>query len=107
MSLNPDRTIYLVLCRYRGGMAWAERIVDRTDKASTIEDIRTGELPDVQQVIELHVAEFSSRDVTEDIMEAVKNEAAIRYEPHDIRAEREAWNRDHQRDLVKHGVHGW
>ncbi len=68
-SLNPDRTIYLVLCRYKSGMEWPSRPVDRTCYIATVEDIRSGELPDVVTVIELNVAEFSSRDVTEDILE--------------------------------------
>jgi hypothetical protein len=60
--------IYLALCHYRCGMAWAERDVARTGWNDTIEDIRTGDLPDVVQVIEFNVVEVSSRDVTEDAL---------------------------------------
>lgn len=75
MPINPDRTIYFVLCEYNSGPAWAERVLDRTDKASTIEDIRSKELPNVIQVIELNPVEFSSRDVTEDMIAAAREDA--------------------------------
>lgn len=67
-NLNPDRIVYLVLCRYRSGTAWAERDIARTCLKCTMEDIRSGELPNVLQVIELNTAEFSSRDCTDDVL---------------------------------------
>lgn len=71
MAFNPDRQVFLVLCNYgKHGLAWAERDVARTGRADTVEDIRSGELPDVEMVVELNVAEFSSRDVTEEIKRA-------------------------------------
>jgi hypothetical protein len=67
--LNPDRSIFLVLCRYGDlGLAWAERDVARTCRTCTLEDIRSGELPYVEQVIEFNVAEGWSRDVTADMV---------------------------------------
>ena len=100
-----DLTIYFVLCRYRDGLAWAERDVTRVGKRETIEDIRTGALPHVEQVIELQVSEFSSRDVTEDILQEVKHEAAIRWcQEADVAAEGRDWQRDHIADHRKNFV---
>jgi hypothetical protein len=67
---NPDRMIYLVLCEYGSGRAWAERVADRVNLADTIVDIHSGELPNVKQVIEINIAEIISRDVTEDVLKA-------------------------------------
>lgn len=73
--IKPDRMIYFVLCRYRDGLAWAERPLDRTHRKDTLEDIMSGELPNVVQVIELNYVEFTSRDVTGDfIVEARRDE---------------------------------
>lgn len=96
-ALNPDRTIYFVLCRYRSGMDWAARDIARTCKTCTIEDIRSGELPNVQQVIELNVAEFSSRDVTEDIL----REAGRDDTPPLGRQAFQDWKYDRERDYRK------
>lgn len=68
MTVNPDRMIYFVLCRYRDGLAWAERDLGRTNRKDTLEDIMSGELPGVQMVIELNYVEFISRDVTADFV---------------------------------------
>lgn len=100
-----DLTIYFVLCRYRDGLYWAERDAARCDKRTTIEDIRTGQFSEVVQIIELNVPEFSSRDVTEDMIAEAKNEAAIRWcQEADVAAERRDWQRDHRRDHLKNFV---
>jgi hypothetical protein len=96
-SINPDRMIYFVLCRYRDGLAWAERDAGRTNKRDTVLDITNGALPNVVQVIELNYVEFTSRDVTEDF--AVYQD----FVPHLTPSERLAALHDHQRDLRKHG----
>lgn len=97
-SPNPDRMIYFVLCSYDGALAWAERDVGDTDKATTIHDIRSGELRNVVQVIELNYTEFSSRDVTgEMVVEARADE--IRSKLLSQLAEQ-----DHARDHLKHEV---
>jgi hypothetical protein len=100
---NPDRMIYFVLCRYDSGLAWAEREVSDTDRASTIHDIRSGELRNVVQVIELNHAEFTSRDVTEDILAecVVANFIAIGAR---LFSDQIAYDRDHARDYRKHEV---
>jgi hypothetical protein len=68
-ALNPDRQIFFVLCDYGArGLEWAARDPANMSRKETLIDIRSGELPNVVQVIELNVAEFSSRDVTEDIL---------------------------------------
>ena len=67
--INPDRMIYFCLCDYgRHGLEWVARNPANMDHKDTVADIRSGELPNVVQVVELNVAEFSSRDVTEDIL---------------------------------------
>ena len=94
MTVKPDRMIYFVLCRYRDGMAWAERDLGRTNRKDTLEDIMSGELPAVVQVIELNYIEFISRDVTADFV----------FEPHAPAlspAERAVAAQDHARDHRK------
>jgi hypothetical protein len=96
---SADRQIFLVLCNYgRHGLAWAERDIARTDKRSTIEDIASGELCAVVQVIELNVAEFSSRDVTEDIMTEVASHLVPIFPD---AGDRLAAKFDHNQDLRK------
>jgi hypothetical protein len=67
---NPDKMIYLCLCRFTSGHAWVERDATRVNIADTIADIHSGELTDVIQVIEINIAEVISRDVTEDVLKA-------------------------------------
>jgi hypothetical protein len=100
---NPDRMIYFVLCRFNSGLAWAERDAGDTDKATTIHDIRSGELRNVVQVIELNHAEFTSRDVTEDILAECITANFIAVGER-LFADQIAYDRDHARDLRKHEV---
>jgi hypothetical protein len=98
-TVKPDRMIYFVLCRYLDGLAWAERDLGRTNRKDTLEDILSGELPRVEQVIELNYVEFTSRDVTEDfLIEFRRNPPCL------SPSERLAAMADHARDHRKNWV---
>src|SRR5436305_459415 len=66
--INPDQMIYFVLCRYKSGLAWAERDPANMSRRDTIADIMTGELPNVVTVLECNPVEHVCSDVTEDIL---------------------------------------
>jgi hypothetical protein len=66
--MNMDRMQYFVLCQYKSGLSWAERDPANMDRKNTIEDICSGELPDVVMVLECNPVEIICRDVTEDIL---------------------------------------
>lgn len=93
--MKHDRMIYFCLCRYRDGLAWAERSAERTNRGDTLEDILNGSLPNVLQVIELNYVEFISRDVTEDFLPK-----ALR----DVIRDKITAEQDHARDLRKNWV---
>ena len=103
-SPNPDRMIYLTLCRYRSGMAWAERDAARTGWENTIEDIRSGDLPDVVQVIEFNVVEVSSRDVTEDALSQAGRVSRPAVAAVMSKFDQLIAQLDHDRDYRKHGL---
>ncbi len=103
-SPKPDRMVYLTLCRYRSGMAWAERDVARTGWKDTVEDIRSGELPDVVQVIEFNVVEVSSRDVTEDALSESGRVCRPAFAALMSKSDQLLASFDHARDYRKHGV---
>lgn len=65
---NPDLMIYFVQCRYKSGLAWAERDPANMSRRDTIADICSGELPDVVTVLECNSVEHVCSDVTEDIL---------------------------------------
>lgn len=103
---NPDRMTYLVLVRFRDCLAWAEREVGDTDRATTVDHIRSGNLSNVVTVMECNPVEGICRDVTEEICA----EAERAREPDEVESFRQHlidYQRDHDRDLLKHGVHGW
>jgi len=95
-ALNPDRMLYFVLCRYGSGLAWAERDADRMGYKNTIDDIQSGELPNVVQVIEVNVAEIISRDVTGDMIVEARGP--------EIRSKllADLARQDHERELRRH-----
>jgi hypothetical protein len=101
-SLKQDRMMYIVLCGYRDGPAWAERDASRTNKRDTLEDICNGALPKVVQVIELNFIEHTSRDVTDDFALAIEQPSFVRQADDRIAA-----MRDHNNDIRKHSVFGW
>jgi hypothetical protein len=91
---TKQSVVYMVLCDYRDGLAWAERAAERTGKLATAADIRSGELPRVRQVIEIEFGvthglrgTMNSRDVTEDFV--VDGQPVC------------------PRDLKRDGIHGW
>jgi len=96
--LNLGRTIYLVLCDYgESGLEWAARAPERTNRDDTITDIRTGELPNVKCVAEMNICEFTSRNVTEDILKD-----AGRWDHNDpplFGTDRIEWLQDHERKI--------
>lgn len=63
-----DLMIYFVLCQYKSGLAWTERDPANMDRANTIADICSGELPDVVTVLECNPVEHICSDVTADIL---------------------------------------
>lgn len=97
----PDKMVYFVLARFSGGDAWVERDVERVNLADTIDDIRTGQIANVIQVIEVNIAEIISRDVTEDVMKAAGK--WIDESPPLFGTDRVNWLHDRARDARKHG----
>lgn len=81
MPAITDRMIYLVTVAHKGGNYLPERDVSDLDRATTVKDIATGQIEDLVQVIEVNVAEHTSRDVTEDIARDVMNVWANEAEP--------------------------
>jgi uncharacterized protein (DUF3084 family) len=110
---NPDRMTYLVRVNYRGCMAWAEREDSDTDRATTIDHIRSGNLSHVVTVLECNPVEGTCRDVTEDILAAAEQARIDRQtEPPSLETSLErlrAMLIDHDRDERKHdvGIFGW
>jgi hypothetical protein len=99
-SLSPDRSIFMVLCRYGGGsLAWAERDAARTCRAATVEDIIKGELAAIVQIIEFNIAENWSRDVTEELMAEAPR-------PDDLRSRHlsELAEQDHMNRMIREWV---
>lgn len=63
-----DHNTFLILCRARSGALYlAERDLADCDRQSTIQQIASGEFPDLVQVLEFNPVEGWSRDVTEDV----------------------------------------
>lgn len=101
------QVVFLVLCDLdEHGLVWPEREAARTNREDTLHDIRSGELPNVRQVIEIEFIpaehRISSRDVTESMLAEVEH---IRHPNHE--AIMTAFDRligqfDHDRDLRKH-----
>jgi len=66
-SAALDVTLYMIIARHRNGAFAAERSVSDLGLESTIGDIMSGEVEDVERVIAFNPAEAWSRDATEDI----------------------------------------
>ena len=64
--LRQDVIRYFVLCEYKSGLAWAERATHNMSRKETLIDIRSGELPNVQQILECNPFEHICSDVTYD-----------------------------------------
>ncbi|HEY0570076.1 MAG TPA: hypothetical protein VGD16_00910 [Enterovirga sp.] len=66
--MNLDRSFFAILCRNARADFFAERsLPDTTSRAETIADILTGQVEDVQRVIEFNPVEGTARDASEDI----------------------------------------
>lgn len=63
-----DTMIYFVLCRYRSGLAWAERDPANMSRRDTIADIMTGDLENIVTILECNPVEHVCSDVTEDVL---------------------------------------
>ena len=68
MTINLDRTLYIVFVDHRSGIYLPERNLCDLDRKTTVQDIATGQIEDVIAVHEYNPAERTSRDVTDDIM---------------------------------------
>jgi hypothetical protein len=96
---------YLVQCRYRDGLYWAERDAGDTDRATTVAHIRNGNLPNVVTVLECNPVEKICRDVTDDLIA----EASQDREPANLETSLERLRGmliDRERDLRRDGVFG-
>jgi hypothetical protein len=80
-SINPDHTLYLVICAHRNGPYVVEREVCDMDRATTLQHIKEGQFGSLARVIEFNTAEFSSRDVTEDMARDAMLAWALNDEP--------------------------
>ncbi len=77
-SLPPpnSQVVFFVLCDLGSrGLEWVARDPARTNRSDTLHDIRSGELPNVRQIIETEFTAqgLSSRDVTEDLLAEVEH----------------------------------
>lgn len=97
-TINPDIMIYFVLCRYRAGLAWAERDPANMSRRDTIADIMTGDLENVVTILECNPVEHVCSDVTEDILSEAGVLLGIGMDPSD----KIEWLNDHRRDQRKH-----
>lgn len=80
--MKLDQMFYLIFEADRAGNIWlAERELADMDKATTLDDIASGQFEDLVSVIEFNPAEHTSRDVTEDMARAIADRWAIEGEP--------------------------
>src|ERR1700721_2861936 len=68
-----DATLHMIIARHRNGAFAAERNASDLDLESTIADIMTGQIENVERVIAFNPAEAWSREVTEDIAIEIAN----------------------------------
>lgn len=97
MPFNPDSMIYFVQCRYKSGLAWAERDPANMSRRDTIADIMTGDLAAIVTVLECNPVENICNDVTEDILA----EAGVFVTDETPRADKIEWLNDHRRAMRK------
>jgi len=69
-----DQDVYLVLDDFGGwfGQAWRETDVEDTDLETVIEDLLDGQYSNPIRIIGFNTAEGWSRDVSEDLAEALR-----------------------------------
>jgi hypothetical protein len=108
---KPDRMAYLVRCQFRDCLAWAEREDGDTDRATTVDHIRTGNLSNVVTVLELNPVEGICHDVTDEILaEAEQARIDRQTEPASLETSLERMRGmliDRERDLKRDGLYGW
>lgn len=90
-SPNP---IYLIIVAHKSGAYVPERNVSDLGRAETIADIAAGQVENVVSVIEVNIADLTSRDVTSDIAREVMTLWANDGEP------LTDWQRDFVEQLV-------
>ena len=73
-----DQDVYLVLDDFGGwfGQAWRETDVEDTDLETVIEDLLDGQYSNPIRIIGFNTAEGWSRDVSEDLAEALRQRCA-------------------------------
>lgn len=92
-----DLMQYFVLCRYKTGLQWAARDPANMDRKNTMDDICSGELPDVVTVLECNPVENICNNVTEDILaECLKQNFIAMGETGQDAID---WQRDHARAM--------
>ncbi len=106
-SLPPpsSQVVFFVLSDFGDrGMEWVARDPARTNRADTLHDIRSGELPNVRQIIETEFTAqgLSSRDVTEDLLAEVEHLRHPNTESIMSAFDRLIGQIDHDRDIRKH-----
>jgi hypothetical protein len=102
----PRHPLYFAECRY-GRLGNEFQATDRDDNSrdAIIRQIRSGGI-DVLKVLEIDEDAGTCRDVTEEL----QAEAAQPREPRSHAELRQLlidYQRDHRRDLLKHGAFGW
>jgi hypothetical protein len=95
---DGDHDVYLVLDDFgRLGQAWRETDPERTDRETVIRDLLDGQYTDPVRVVSFNTAEGWSRDVSEDVAEALRRrcDLEIREPPSSIKGFMERYeNRD-------------
>ncbi|HEY2137905.1 MAG TPA: hypothetical protein VGH49_18615 [Xanthobacteraceae bacterium] len=77
--MNLDRSFFAIVCRHgRDHFVAERRLGDACSRAETVRDILTGQVEDVERVIEFNPAEGTSRDVSEDIAHEIARLAGDR-----------------------------
>ena len=81
MPLITDQMVYMVTVASKDGDYVAQRPLSDLDRKTTIQDIASGEIEDLVQVLECNPAERICNDVTSDIAREVMEVWADKGEP--------------------------
>jgi hypothetical protein len=71
-SIVPDHDVYLVLNRYKSGVAWCETDEEDTDRETLIRDLMEGQYSHPIRIVAFNTVEGWSRDVTDDIADELR-----------------------------------
>ncbi|MCK1641189.1 hypothetical protein IVA95_27240 [Bradyrhizobium sp. 157] len=75
---DDDQDIYLVLDDFgRLGQAWRETDPGKADRETVIRDLLDGQYSDPVRIVSFNTAEGWSRDVSEDITDAIRRRREI------------------------------